>query len=213
MESRRRRSRSRPFRSRIQPPRQRFAHRARVAHRLAKRRDGQLDLAGLLARRAVGLSVALEAAALVEMKERAPQLVRLQGLVETITPKKVRVGRHQRLPRGFERRHQAALDQGQHEMVPALEITIPPPPHLTRPTTLGRQGGAILGIPAIGVDSGTKANQADRLGRVLLIEQNDRPADGVGSEVKSETVAHGIGMPCGYNLTMLADQQLDLESS
>ncbi len=112
----------------------------------------------------VSLAVRFEAAALVEVEQRPPQVKGRQLFVQRPRPQRVHVLRnraeclvvrlrHQRFPRFGRVRHQPVLDQRIEHRAPPPLVPIPAPRHLPRQPPPLRQRRPRLRFPAIAIDA------------------------------------------------------------
>lgn len=160
----------------------------KLAHRLAPGRTHgfvqRLAAAGYLAVRAVllaafGFAVRLEPAPLVEMEQRAPDLVTFQRVSQRPGTQTIGIFIGQKACFVGIGRHQPAIDKCLQECGTPPKISITPSPHSTGAAPVDRQGGAGLGITAIAEDART---QRDDMGIIL----DQAPAYAVGSDVQTE---------------------------
>ena len=101
----------------------------------------------------VSLAVALEAAALVEVKHRAAELAGCQRFVQPLSAQRVRVFQLQRLALVRVGGKEAVFDQLVDDARLAPQQAVAPPSHRARSAAGDRQRGTIFGVSAIAEDA------------------------------------------------------------
>ena len=183
-----------------------IAARALQHHRLIEPRGGVPDLAAFIVA-AIGLAVAFEAPALVEVKQRPAEVGQRQRLVERPGAQFIRIERFERLGLRRVLRHQPCFGEAFHQRGAASEVTVAPAAHGPGVATPHGKGRTDLAgcswFAPIGEDAHAEIDDA---GNALAFQSIKAPADGVGADVESEAGCgtHDTHRKRAYELTAIA---------
>lgn len=132
-----------------------------LRHQPFQRGDGRLDLAGLLVVGLVGLAVGLEAAALVQVEQRAAEFVRAQRAVQSRGTERVGLQRLQRGACNPVGRHQPERHQRVDQRGASPQIAVPPLAHAAGDAPFDRQRGLRLRIAPVREDPDAEPSRTD----------------------------------------------------
>src|SRR5690606_36164730 len=155
------------------------------------------------------LAVALESAALVEMEDRAAELVQREGRVEAARTEEIGIETLQRLPRRGVGGHQPMPDERRHQLLATIEITVAAATLLPRHAARDREGRSALRVAAIREDA--DPDPANGAGLFAAVQIEHAPAERVGADVDSDSVrrTHGDSSPLFYSQ---CEQKIDRET-
>ena len=175
-------------------PMQELAERLGIGrpHLLVKSGDADPDLAAVVViAAAIGLAVGFEAAALVEMEERPPDMGKRQRLTERLRAQRVGIERGELLTRLLVGREEAGKRQVFDEGGLTLPEAITPAPHGAGVATGPGERGARFRLAPIGEDARAGSDDAPRCPDSIDDRNfNYGPANRISAKISAETPVH-----------------------
>lgn len=161
--------------------------RADGGHARGKAFSRQSDLAFVVRIVAICLPVGLKATALVQVDQRAADLMWLERPVKRLTADAIRVEAGEGSPRFRLSGQQAKADQHLNEPLSPLQETVPPPASSARSTAPLAKRSLIFGVAAVIKDAHAAVDQASGLrASTTVVDRENGPTDGLGPEIEGE---------------------------